>query len=417
MQGLKSRADKATGYNLEVAGDHTYFVGDSADWVQSSTPIPGRTTYSFNPPNVFPSQQQSSTLTIRTDASTPPNTYNLTIGGTTINGPSGVRSMSTSLTVTPATTPPNTPTITSVSSFSAQVGQTVTLTGNNLGNATQVWFGGVPAAFTANVSTNQVTAAVPPNAPTAPISVVTANGTTQTAQNFVPTNVPTAPRQAQFDLGIAAQQILQFYENNQRTFDALGQIAQGLFYEGLGSVGGAAGGAGFSLSLTADATGVGLPIGIAAGVASAGLIAASAGSIIYGQALVNQGVKGLFEQYYAAGTGQGSLNVIGKGFSDSERRVAQQLADQGNEVILREATGTERLSDLLVNGVPYDVYTPTTGNVNRIVSAVASKGSQVRGGGVIIDLSKSPLTPEALGNILQRVQGITSQISNILVIP
>ncbi|WP_218080314.1 IPT/TIG domain-containing protein [Anthocerotibacter panamensis] len=173
-----------------------------ADWVQSATPIPGRTTYSFNPPNVFPSQQQSSTLTIRTDASTLPNTYNLTIGGTTINGPSGVRSMPTSLTVTPSTTPPNTPSISTVSSFSAQVGQTVTLTGNNLGNATQVWFGGVPAAFTANVSTNAVTAAVPPNAPTAPISVVTASGTAQTAQNFVPVQVAAATGQAQFNLGI-----------------------------------------------------------------------------------------------------------------------------------------------------------------------------------------------------------------------
>ncbi|WP_218080288.1 IPT/TIG domain-containing protein [Anthocerotibacter panamensis] len=114
--------------------------------------------------------------------------------------------MSTSLTVTPSTTPPNTPTITSVSSFNAQVGQTVTLTGNNLGNATQVWFGGVPAAFTLNVSTNTVTAAVPPNAPTAPISVVTPSGTTQTAQNFVPVQVAAATGQAQFNLGIAAQQ-------------------------------------------------------------------------------------------------------------------------------------------------------------------------------------------------------------------
>ncbi len=181
--------------------------GQPADWVQSATAIPGRTTYSFNPPNVYPSQQQSSTLTIRTDASTPPNIYNLTIGGTTINGPSGVRSMPTSLTVTPSTTPPNTPSISTVSSFSAQVGQTVTLTGNNLGSATEVWFGGVPAAFTANVSTNQVTATIPPNAPTAPISVVTASGTTQTAQNFVPTNVPTAPRRAQFNLGVAAGQL------------------------------------------------------------------------------------------------------------------------------------------------------------------------------------------------------------------
>ncbi len=113
------------------------------------------------------------------------------------------------------------PTISSVSSFSAQVGQTVTLTGNNLGNATQVWFGGVPAAFTLNVSTNQVTAAVPPNAPTAPVSVVTPGGTTQTAQNFVPTPVPTAAGNRQFDLGIAAQQQdEQFIEFLRQPFEA-----------------------------------------------------------------------------------------------------------------------------------------------------------------------------------------------------
>ncbi|WP_218080317.1 hypothetical protein [Anthocerotibacter panamensis] len=184
-----------------------------------------------------------------------------------------------------------------------------------------------------------MTATIPPNAPTAPISVVTPSGTTQTAQNFVPTNVPTAPRQAQFDLRIAAQQILQFYENNQRTFDALGQIAQGLFYEGLGSVGGAAGGAGFSLSLTADATGVGLPIGIAAGVASAGLIAASAGSVVYGDALLKQGVKGLLEQqYYAASTN--SPNPGGK-LGDAVTRqtaanVRQDLKLKGFDVINQE---------------------------------------------------------------------------------
>ena len=95
----------------------------------------------------------------------------------------------------------------------------------------------------------------------------------------------------------------------------------------------------------------------------------------------------------------------------------QLLADGGENVVLREATGVGRTSDLLVNGVPYDVYTPTTGNIDRIVSAVASKGSQVQGGGIIIDLSQSPLTVAQLGNILPRVQGVTSQISDIRVVP
>jgi len=114
---------------------------------------------------------------------------------------------------------------------------------------------------------------------------------------------------------------------------------------------------------------------------------------------------------------KGSIQLIGGGFSESERFAAETLAGRGRSVVLREANSAgARTSDLLVDGIPYDVYTPTTGNLDRIVSSIASKGSQVRGGGVVLDLSKSPLSPEDLGNILPRVQGITSQISDIVVI-
>ncbi|WP_218080284.1 FG-GAP-like repeat-containing protein [Anthocerotibacter panamensis] len=353
--------------------------GQPADWVQSATAIPGRTTYSFNPPNVFPSQQQSSTLTIRTDASTPPNTYNLTIGGTTINGPSGVRSMSTSLTVTPPTTPPNTPTITSVSSFSAQVGQTVTLTGNNLGNATQVWFGGVPAAFTLNVSTNTVTAAVPPNAPTAPISVVTASGTTQTAQNFMPTNVPTAPRRAQFDLGIAAQQLQQFYERNQDalqgTFSALGQVLNGGLTGILGLLELSGGAALLNYANLED----GSLSGAVAAAAAADLLAVGSTTVLAGNALVNQGVKGLFEQqYYAASQGGGQIfNVKGIGnldltsgginnfISKNANRFQKKLGDkigQGRLPFEKGRAGFDKALSIIDRTLknPTDVFGPFT---------------------------------------------------------
>ncbi|WP_218080300.1 RHS repeat-associated core domain-containing protein [Anthocerotibacter panamensis] len=296
--------------------------GQPADWVQSATAIPGRTTYSFNPPNVYPSQQQSSTLTIRTDASTPPNTYNLTIGGTTINGPSGVRPMPTSLTVTPPTTPPNTPTITSVSSFSAQVGQTVTLTGNNLGNATQVWFGGVPAAFTLNVSTNQVTATVPPNAPTAPISVVTASGTTQTAQNFVPVQVATALRQAQSALANVADQLLQGLTSR----DFLESVANGA--DATGNAAGA-----LALILGAEGTGTTLTgVGALIGVPSlAGAVGAAGVSVIAkGSATL---IRGLLEQQFYAIEGplenanfaQKSINK-GELFSEEGQAIYSKLA-------------------------------------------------------------------------------------------
>ena len=109
-----------------------------------------------------------------------------------------------------------------------------------------------------------------------------------------------------------------------------------------------------------------------------------------------------------AAADSGSLTVVGEGFSESEQEVAQMLAAQGDVVVLRQASGIGRTSDLLVNGVPYDVYTPSTGNVDRIVSAVASKGSQVAGGGVVIDLRNSNLTVADLNNILARVQGVTT---------
>ena len=113
---------------------------------------------------------------------------------------------------------------------------------------------------------------------------------------------------------------------------------------------------------------------------------------------------------------EGSLQVIGEGFSDSELSAARTLSAQGKNVVLREATGVGRTSDLLVDGVPYNVYTPTTGNLDRIVSAIASKGSQVNGGGVVLDLSKSSLAGVDPAELLARVRGVTSNVSDIIVI-
>ena len=117
-----------------------------------------------------------------------------------------------------------------------------------------------------------------------------------------------------------------------------------------------------------------------------------------------------------AAEGAGGLRVIGSGFSASERGAAEALAGQGRNVVLREASGAGRMSDLLVDGIPYDVYTPTTGNLSRIVSAIASKGSQVNGGGVVLDLSKSPLTGVDPAALLSRVQGVTPNVSDIIIL-
>ncbi len=105
----------------------------------------------------------------------------------------------------------------------------------------------------------------------------------------------------------------------------------------------------------------------------------------------------------------GTLHVIGDGFSDSERAAAQMFVDEGCEVLLREADpAAPRMSDLLVNGIPYDVYTPKAGTpIANILSAAARKFTQVGdGGGVIIDLQATGLTSSDFQNALNRVNGM-----------
>jgi hypothetical protein len=106
----------------------------------------------------------------------------------------------------------------------------------------------------------------------------------------------------------------------------------------------------------------------------------------------------------------GSLSIEGEGFSASEKAVAENLASQGRNVVLREATGVGRTSDLLVDGTPYDVYTPEAGtSVRNILSNVASKWTQVNGGGVVVDLGSTDLTASDFGgNALARVNGFVN---------
>ncbi len=110
-------------------------------------------------------------------------------------------------------------------------------------------------------------------------------------------------------------------------------------------------------------------------------------------------------RFVVAAEGAG-LTLEGSAFSASEKAVAESLAGQGRNVVLREATGIGRTSDLLVDGIPYDVYTPEVGtSVRNILSNTASKWSQVDGGGVVIDLSNTGLTAADFGNALSRVNG------------
>jgi hypothetical protein len=66
----------------------------------------------------------------------------------------------------------------------------------------------------------------------------------------------------------------------------------------------------------------------------------------------------------------------------------------------RAAGGT---SDLLVNDLNYDVYTPITNNASRIISGIAAKKDQAVG--IVLDLSQTTVTAEDLGDIMARLAG------------
>ncbi len=76
-----------------------------------------------------------------------------------------------------------TPSITSFSPTGGVAGDPVVISGNNLGGASGVHFGAIPATFTGS-SLTQITATVPPNAVTAPITVSNSYGTVTTTNNF-----------------------------------------------------------------------------------------------------------------------------------------------------------------------------------------------------------------------------------------
>jgi RHS repeat-associated protein len=119
-----------------------------------------------------------------------------------------------------------------------------------------------------------------------------------------------------------------------------------------------------------------------------------------------------------SGGPSGALSIEGNlsAYSSSEIGAARYLANLGDDVVLRSASNIKRTSDLLVNGVAYDVYTPQTSNVARIVSAIAKKNSQAQG--IIVDLSQTALNPGDLGNLLARVRGAgATNITDIIIMP
>lgn len=116
---------------------------------------------------------------------------------------------------------------------------------------------------------------------------------------------------------------------------------------------------------------------------------------------------------------RGSLRIEPGEFSASEIRAAEHVAHNlGRHVVLRQPVGPRSgggTSDLVVDGVSYDVYTPRTSNPNRVISAMAKKNSQAEG--IVLDLTNRSVRQADLGNILARVRGAgATRVTEIIVI-
>ncbi len=120
------------------------------------------------------------------------------------------------------------------------------------------------------------------------------------------------------------------------------------------------------------------------------------------------------------GTAKGGLIIVGSQFSESELFAAETLYERGFFVILREAPvgpATSRTSDLLINGIRYDVYTPNAGtSVKNILNRTASMWTQVRGGGVVIDLSRSGHTQAEFGDALASVNSFIMHYEVVMLV-
>lgn len=131
------------------------------------------------------------------------------------------------------------------------------------------------------------------------------------------------------------------------------------------------------------------------------------------------GGGGVAEHVQPVPASRGRLEIIaGSVYSPSEQRAAQHMARAGHDVVLRPPQGTRAsgmTSDLLVDGRPFDVYTPRTQNPDRIVSAIAKKNSQARG--IVLDLSETTVRREQLGDLLARIRGAgATSIDQIVII-
>ena len=134
----------------------------------------GATAVAFNGASASYTVNSASQIT-----ATVPN--NAGTGPITVTTPNGTATSSTNYTVTVAA-----PSISGFTPASGPVGTTVTINGSGFSGATAVAFNGASASYTVN-SASQITATVPNNAGTGPITVTTPNGTATSSTNYTVT--------------------------------------------------------------------------------------------------------------------------------------------------------------------------------------------------------------------------------------
>jgi hypothetical protein len=118
----------------------------------------------------------------------------------------------------------------------------------------------------------------------------------------------------------------------------------------------------------------------------------------------------------------------GDGASAAEIRAAKYLSSQGKNVHFQTPgsvrSGAGGTADFLVGGArgtgaggtPYDVLSPTTPNPNAVFRAIRNKNNQAQG--IIVDLSRTRVTPADLGNVMNRLKGAGAKnIQNVIFLP
>ena len=70
-------------------------------------------------------------------------------------------------------------------------------------------------------------------------------------------------------------------------------------------------------------------------------------------------------------------------------------------------------------GITADIFSPESATVQGVVDGIVAKAKQVQGGVVVVDLSRTPVTAEQLGDIMARVTALNEadRIKDVIIVP